>query len=120
MILLLRRLLLIDLVSYESTLISVQQHCALRGNFLFSFLHLISTRFPTFHKGKGGIFQVSKGEEKFSRKYFSGKFPLYTVFSSISDCSSFFPFIFGCYFSTACMYYRINFQSFDLFVCFKV
>ena len=83
------------------------------------FLHLISTRFPTFHKRKGGIFQVSKGEEKFSQKYFCGKFPLYTLFSSISYCSSFFSFIFGCYFSTACMYYRNNFQSFDLFVCVR-
>ena len=42
---------------------SINDIVTLRGNFFFSFLHLISTPFPTVDKREGGIFQVSRGRE---------------------------------------------------------
>ena len=43
----------------------------------------------------------------------------YSLLSSISHCSSFFSFIFGCCLLIAFMYYRYNFESFDLLVCLR-
>ena len=68
----------------------------LRGNFFFSFLHLISTPFPTVDKHEGGIFQVSRGQEKIRRRYFCTMFISHSLLSSISHCCSFFYFISGC------------------------
>ena len=76
----------------------------LRGNFFFPFLHLISSPFPTVDKRKGGIFQVSRGQEKIRRRYFCSIFISYSLLSTISHCSSFFSFIFGCCLLNAFMY----------------
>ena len=84
---------------------SINDIVTLRGNFFFSFLHLISTPFPTVDKREGGIFQVSRGQEKIRRRYFCSMFISSSLWSSsLSHCSSFFSFIFGCCLLTAFMY----------------
>ena len=103
-------LLHIFFVSYENKLISNQRHCGLRGNFLLPFSHLISTPFPTVDNRKGGIFQVSWGQEKFIWKLVLGKFPSYSLFFEISRCSSIFSCIFGCYMLNVCVRAKLIFN----------
>ena len=103
-ILMLRCLFLISLVSYQNNFIFFQRHCALRVNFLILVFTFDLYSFPYLLYVLRWNFQVSQGQEKFIWKYFSGKFPLYSLFSSISHCASFFSFIFAFYLLTACMY----------------